>query len=197
MRSLILVKHSQPAIEPAVSAKDWRLSLEGRRRCVALAQRLSSYQPTCIIASTEPKASETAQLIAAKLNLPWHTAADLHEHDRSNEPFHSPEEFRQFVANFFARPDDLLFGQETANEALARFTQATEHVLGAHPEGNLAIVAHGTVISLLVAAHNPIEPFVLWQQLTMPSFVVLSLPKFALLERVDYVAGVQGWCKVR
>jgi hypothetical protein len=48
----------------------------------------------------------------------------------------------------------------------------------------LAIVAHGTVISLFVAAHNQINSFELWQQLAMPSFVVLGLPSFALVEAV-------------
>ncbi len=142
-----------------------------------------SYDLAHIVASTEGKASETARLVAAELNLPCHTANNLHEHDRSGEPFNSPEQFQQLVRDFFACPDQLIFGNETANEALARFAQAVEHVLAEYATGNVAIVAHGTVISLFVAAHNRIDPFVLWQRLAMPSFVVLSVPQFALAER--------------
>jgi len=187
MRHLILIKHSQPDVAPHVPAKDWRLSSEGRRRCIVLAQRLERYELAYIVASAEPKASETAHLVAAELNLPWHTAANLHEHDRSDEPFHSPQQFQQLVANFFVRPDRLIFGKETANEALVRFAGAVERVLTAHLEGNTAIVAHGTVISLFVAAHNHIALFALWQQLAMPSFVVLALPTFALVDQVTVV----------
>jgi len=187
MRQLILIKHSHVAVDPRIPAKHWRLSGEGRQRCTALAQRLGRYELAHIVASTEPKASETAQLIAAELNLPWHTVANLHEHDRSDELFHPPQRFQQLVASFFAHPDQLIFGKETAYEALARFVTAVDHVLGACPEGNVAVVTHGTVISLFVAAHNQISSFELWRQLAMPSFVVLRLPSFALVEAVTSV----------
>lgn len=184
MRHLILIKHSQVVVDPNLPAKQWRLSDEGRRRCTALAQRLSRYDLAHIIASTEPKASETARMVAAELNLSSDTAHNLHEHDRSDESFRTVEQFQQLVATFFARRNELIFGKETANEALTRFAVAVEHVIAACPAGNIAIVAHGTVISLLVAAHNQINSFELWQRLTMPSFVVLALPDLALQEIV-------------
>lgn len=187
MRQLILIKHAQVAVDPSVPAKRWHLSGEGQRRCTALAQRLASYNLTHIVASTEPKAAETAQLVAAELNLPWHSMDDLHEHDRSDEPFGTAEQFQQLVANFFAHPAQLIFGKETAHATLTRFAAAVEHVIDAHAEGNIAIVAHGTVISLFVAAHNQINSFELWQRLAMPSFVVLALPHFVLMETATSV----------
>jgi broad specificity phosphatase PhoE len=45
-----------------------------------------------------------------------------------------------------------------------------------HPNQNLAIVAHGTVISLFVSRLTNADPFLLWKRLGLPSFVVLSLP---------------------
>jgi broad specificity phosphatase PhoE len=53
--------------------------------------------------------------------------------------------------------------------------------------GNLVVIAHGTVITLLVWKFNEIEPIVLWQQLKNPSFVVLALPEFELQEIVESI----------
>jgi broad specificity phosphatase PhoE len=182
MRHLILVKHSLPEIFPDVPAAQWQLSDEGRRRCAALAERLRPYQPVALVASREPKATETGALVASALDTPFATAEGLHEHDRSNVGWASSEDFAAAVERFFARPSELVMGRETADAARERFARAVEQVLAEHPTGNLAIVAHGTVITLLVAAHNPIEPFPLWQRLGLPSFVALALPGMALVD---------------
>jgi hypothetical protein len=36
-RDLLLVRHTVPQIEPALSARAWHLSEEGRRRCIPFA----------------------------------------------------------------------------------------------------------------------------------------------------------------
>ena len=185
MRQLILVKHSQPEIVTALPAAQWRLSDAGRRRCAALADRLAAYQPAAIVASREPKAEETAQIAAERLRLHHTTAAGLHEHDRSNVGWSSAEDFEAAVARFFAHPSELVFGRETADQARARFAAAVDAAVAAHPHGNLVVVAHGTVIALLVAVRAGIEPLSLWRRLGLPSFVVLSLPDMALLEVVE------------
>jgi broad specificity phosphatase PhoE len=184
MRKLILVKHSQPQIVADVPAKHWRLSAEGRRRCVALAARLATYDLGHIVASTESKATETAHLVASQLGMAYTMHAGLHEHERSTTGFLSSSAFHDAVTAFFACPNELVFGDETAEQARSRLTNAVEGMLRAHPSGNVAIVAHGTVISLFVAAHTNLDPFELWQQLGLPSFVVLALSPFELLDVV-------------
>jgi broad specificity phosphatase PhoE len=187
MRHLILVKHSQPQIVPALPAAQWRLSDEGRRRSAVLAERLAPYLPAAIVASREPKAMETGYTVASILGTPFATAEGLHEHDRSNVGWSSAEEFEAAVARFFAQPSDLVFGRETADQARNRFAAAVDDAIAAHPAGNLVVVAHGTVIALLVAARAGVEPFPLWRQLGLPSFVVLSLPAMALVESVKQI----------
>jgi broad specificity phosphatase PhoE len=56
MSHLILVRHSLPEMVAGVDAREWRLSDEGRERCIALAKRLAPYQPARLISSDEPKA---------------------------------------------------------------------------------------------------------------------------------------------
>jgi broad specificity phosphatase PhoE len=188
MRQLILVKHSLPEILPEVPAAQWRLSVEGRRRCAALADRLAVYQPAAVVASVEPKALETAQIVAERLGLAPATAPGLHEHDRSNVGWSDADRFEADVARFFAHPSALVLGRETADQARARFTQAVDRALDSCPSGTLVIVAHGTVIALFVAARNGLEPFPLWRRLGLPSFIVLSLPDMTIVETVEQAA---------
>ena len=82
----------------------------------------------------------------------------------------------------------MVLGRESAIEVGERFARAVASVIARHERGNLAIVAHGTVISLFVARHNAIEPFALWQRLGLPSFVVVSVPTFVLVEEVAEVS---------
>ncbi len=46
------------------------------------------------------------------------------------------------------------------------------------------MVAHGTVITLLIARHNRVEPYQCWRRLGLPSFAVLSMPDMILLDTV-------------
>jgi broad specificity phosphatase PhoE len=176
-RSLILVRHSMPEIDTGVPANQWRLSDEGRRRCDELAKRLAAYQPHIIITSLEPKAIETGQIVANALGLPIATAPNLHEHERPQvEPFGTREQFQARVCRLFEHPGELIFGNETADESHSRFAGAIASVLEAHPSGNLAVVTHGTVLTLFVARAAGLDPVPFWKQLGLPAFVALSLP---------------------
>jgi broad specificity phosphatase PhoE len=188
MRKLILVKHSLPEIVSDLPANQWRLSDTGRLRCKRLAERLATYNPDVIVASLEPKAAETGRIVASRLGKPFETAENLHEHDRSNvRLFDTKEQFEARVASFFENPQRLVFGRETADDAHRRFAEAVAGVIGKYPSGNLAVVTHGTVMTLLVARAVGLAPFPFWKQLGLPSFVVLSLPKFDLLTVVENV----------
>ena len=181
MEHLLLVRHSLPDIDPSVAARHWELSDEGRRRCAALAEMLSAYHPAVVVSSAEPKAAETASIVAASLGLPLKTEVDLHEHERSHSTDFSQEEFQRAVARLFAQPDNLVFGNETAAQAQRRFGQAVDRLLARYPGETIAVVAHGTVISLFVADRcSNVDGYTLWRQLGLPACVVLSLPDFAL-----------------
>jgi broad specificity phosphatase PhoE len=192
-RALVLVKHSLPTREPGVPAAQWPLSAEGQQRCGPLAAQLAAYTPATLVSSTELKAQETTALVAARLGLPWTTAPDLHEHDRTGVGWLPEGKLDRRVAAFFAHPAELVFGRETAAAALTRFQAAVTAVLSQRPQGNVLIVAHGTVITLFVAACAGVEPISFWHRLGLPSFVVLSLPDLVLRRTVPEVGvGVRG-----
>ncbi len=186
MQRLLLIKHALPELDSSRPAADWHLSERGRALSELLARKLAAYSLDVIVSSVEPKAIETAQIVAQRLNKPHEIAAGLHEHDRRNVPFLSRVEIDARVAEFFAKPRELVLGSETADQAHARFADAIARVLEKLPQKNIAVVAHGTVITLFVA--RKIEmPFEFWKRLGLPSIVVLSLPDLQVEEVIENV----------
>ncbi len=189
MRKLILIRHSETKPLPGVTASQWQLTEEGRRRCAALAERLVAYDLRVIVTSVEGKAIQTGQVVAEILKVPTVTADDLHEHDRSNVvPLKlDPQEFRATIARLFANPQTLVYGTEPADAAYTRFAGAVQRVINAYPHGNLAIVTHATVLTLFASRLAGLDPFPFWERLGMPAYIVFSLPDLRLLETADSI----------
>lgn len=186
---LILVTNSQPEIVEGKRASSWLLSSQGRKRCAPLAELLHDYEPEVIITSTEPRANETGLLIAEALGVPFETAEGLHEHRRDTTPaVDDPDTWQTIVEDFFARPDELVLGEETATAARGRFVPALNAVLDRYADRTIVVVCHSTVISLYAADVAGIDPFSLWQRLGLPSFVVMSLPDREILDVVEDVS---------
>lgn len=182
MRRLILVRHAAPEKHPTVPAREWALSPSGQADAERLATLLASYAPTAIIASDELKARQTAQPLARRLGLPVDTLAGLHEHERRTVGYLDDEAFQVTMARFFAEPGALVFGEETARQALARFETAVDEALKRYTSGDSAIFTHGTVLSLFVAAHSSSDPMTFWWHLNLPAWVVFAIPDITLLE---------------
>src|SRR5215831_6747377 len=147
-RSLLLIRHAAPLILQDAAAREWALSDEGRRACEEFAGRLASYRVTALLSSAETKARETAAILAARLGLTPGVDADLNEHRRDNVPYLGRRDFAAAIRKLYAQPDTLVFGQETATQAYTRFAEAVRRALVAHPTGDVALVTHGTVMTL-------------------------------------------------
>ena len=179
--NLILVRHSLPIFQSEIPASQWRLSEEGFRRAALLPQHLSPYHPTRIISSPETKAQQTAQIIASSLHLTWFIEDGLHEHERPQAAGNTSQaQFENLVADFFAHPNQLVFGSESADQAYMRFSSAIDQLITSYPQETLVIVSHGTVISLFISHKCGLEAFELWRRLGLPFIIVLSLPGFQL-----------------
>ena len=188
MSKLILIKHAAPEVVPGVSSEQWRLSERGRASCAALAEALRAHGPTVITSSEEPKASETAELVAKQLGIEWTSAKDLHEHDRRGVPHMRSGEFISHVELMLRKRDQRVLGNESADEALRRFRGAVRDLLGQHPDETVAVVSHGTVIALYVAEHTEDHTsFELWRKLGLPSLVVLSRPELRVESVIDRI----------
>ncbi len=185
---LIIVRHSLPEIVPGVPARNWRLGGEGRRRAQLLANELRQYAPALVATSPEPKARETAEIVAHVAAAPLRELPGLAEHDRGEAEFRQTRaEFRRDVEAFFAQREQAVFGRETAMHAYARFSRAIDQALADAAPGNVVAVTHGRVMALFVSIRSGVDAFTFWQRLGNPSFVVLLLPDLEIVRTVDEI----------
>ena len=187
MRKLILIKHAAPLVDPAKSSDLWKLSEAGREQAANLAVTLRAMEIAAIVSSEEPKAKETAEIVGTALSVKVETACELREHDRRNVPHMRSRDFISMVELFFRKPNERVLGSESATKALTRFTTAIDEAIASHAEGNIAVVAHGTVIALYLAANSQRNGFELWRAMGLPSYAVVNLPDRAVDQVIEKI----------
>ncbi len=181
MPKLILVRHAAPATDACVAPNQWPLSEGGRRSIRALALVLAPFVPAVLVSSREAKSAETAALLARELGTRYNTAPGLHQHARASAGWVSEPEFQAGMAALFAQPAEAVFGDEGADQAYERFQAAVQGVLVQHPDENVILVTHGTVMTLLITrAQAAPDPLAFWKRLGLPSVAVLSRPDLTL-----------------
>ena len=185
---LVLVKHSNSNHNPNQIPFAWKLTSEGIARCRPLAAHIAPYQPKRLFCSSMPKATQTAQYVSQALDdLPIIENRLLAEHSRkSNAPYSTLENFQARIKRLFEEPDQLVFGDETANQASERFHRGIKTVLEqAESKENVVVIAHGTVNVLFTAQYNKLNRYDLWLRLKLPSMIVLDLPDFRLNQVIE------------
>jgi broad specificity phosphatase PhoE len=153
MGRLLFITHPEVAIDPATPVPDWPLSTRGVARMEAFAQGPLAAGVGAVWSSAERKARDGAAILGRARGLAPRIEAGLHENDRSATGYLPPERFWPVVEAFFARPDDSVLGWERAVDAQARVVAAVARIDAAETApGDVALVAHGGVGALLLAA---------------------------------------------
>jgi broad specificity phosphatase PhoE len=183
MRRLVLIRHSVPLIDAAVPAAEWHLSPHGVDRARQLARRLPCTART-IFTSREPKAVGTATAFAEMWRVPVEEVAGLEEHHRPSPSLLTREAFDRKIDELFAKPNELVFGTETAAAAQRRFSAAIMRLI-TRTTDDVAVVTHGTVMALFVSAATGVNAFEYWKAQHMPSATILSLPELSLVQTVQ------------
>ena len=132
------------------------LTDRGRQQARLLGRWLAANQEgiDVIYASPLVRARETAEIIAAELDLPLTLDHDLREFEvpywRDSDDYASP-----YINGCAAAPSYL---PESYLPFKARVQGAARRILEAHPEGTVLIVAHGgtvgTIVRCLLGAHS-------------------------------------------
>ena len=204
---LVLVRHGRTEPQPGVPAASWVLARsaldEVRRLAEALAREAGGRVDAsldapvdasldapvdapvdAVVTSSEPKAIATGRALARAWRVPATIGHDLEEHHRGATPVLAPEAWRQTIRRFFAQPDVLVFGSETAHEAVARFERGVYAALAERPGKRLALVTHGTVLAATLAKANGLDAFALWSSLGMPEALLVRAADLRLVGRV-------------
>lgn len=147
--------HPQVTIDPDQEVASWSLNATGAARVAALARNLGRLGDTRhIISSAETKALETAMPLASALGVSPIIRPRMHENDRSSTGFLPPEEFERVADAFFAEPSVSVRGWETAAHAQRRILAEASACLALAPDGDVLIVGHGAVGTLLYCGLN-------------------------------------------
>ena len=146
--------HPQVNIDPAIPVPSWGLSEIGRIRAEAIGSTRQLSRTARIICSGERKAIETAEIIAARLNVAVEIRWAMHENDRSATGFLVPDEFQAVADQFFAQPEISIRGWERAVDAQSRIVREVEDVLARDEPGDILFVGHGGVGTLLYCYYS-------------------------------------------
>ena len=148
-RVLRYVTHPQVQIDPSVPVPEWGLSELGVARANLFASLDVLKSTRVIVSSAETKAIETAKVGSGVINVPVQIREQTHENDRSATGFLEPEEFERVATRFFESPEDSVRGWERAVDAQTRISREAAQIIKDNPDGDLLMVGHGGVGTLL------------------------------------------------
>lgn len=153
MATALFISHPEVEVDPDVPIGRWHLSNAGICRMRVFSELPVVKSVDVVWASRETKAIEAAEILAAQLGLRVRVHLGLGENDRTATGFLPPAEFEGVADAFFARPSESIRGWERAVDAQARIVDAVEEILSLAPEGDIALVAHGGVGTLLLCQY--------------------------------------------
>ena len=147
------ITHPEVVIDPNVPMPRWGLSAVGRARAEAFAGRRLLPVGTRIFSSTEQKALDLAEILAAPIDGKISANDAFCENDRSSTGFLAGEAFTEAVRRLFGAPEQSYRGWERAIDAQQRIVSAVTTALADVPaEMPVVFCGHGCVGTLLKCA---------------------------------------------
>jgi broad specificity phosphatase PhoE len=147
---VLFITHPEVDVDPAVPVPDWELTPRGRDRMRQFSEGPEVREVIAVWSSRERKAADAAEILAGQLGAEVRRLEQLAENDRSTTGYLPPELFEPAVQAFFGEPLLSHRGWETAAAAQERIADAIATVLARSPDGDVAIVSHGGVGTLLL-----------------------------------------------
>lgn len=177
MSKLLLIRHSEPVVDPEIPPTQWKLSDRGVQRAGLLAEYLADRGINALYSSGESKAVQTAEIVGTSTGLPVDVVHDLREHDRGNTTIIGAEKWRSLVIESIRKQDEQIYGSEPVGNARMRFRTAIRKIMQPAQDQVVAVIAHGTVISTFVAELLKIDPIPIWESLGLPGMVEIEWPQ--------------------
>lgn len=152
MGLLYLIRHPLTLPDPARPASTWGLAPEGEAQIASLRKAAFWRHVSAVYTSTHAKTRIVGTMAREAYGLPVNALPGLDEARR--DVWVDPESFLDVQARFLAEPNRAPVPRwESAQAAFARFSQAMNMLLAQHDSGeSLAVVSHGTVLTLYQAA---------------------------------------------
>jgi len=179
---LYLIRHAHTQ-RTALPVETWPLSDLGRQQAQRLAELPFWQNVEMICASVEPKALQTAQIVAERRDFPVEPVFDLRELRRPGGPV---DDYESAVRQAFNNPTTSVNGWEPAGEAQTRIVTAIERLLMLHESKTLAVVSHGLALTLYLAYLTDISPSLeLWQSISFASAIQVDPDARMIIARAE------------
>jgi broad specificity phosphatase PhoE len=180
--TLYLIRHAHTQ-QTMLPVETWPLSELGRQQAHKLAEQPFWQEVHIICTSVEPKAIQTAQIVAERHDLPVKPSFDLRELRR---PGGHVSDYESAVRQVLENPERSVNGWEPAGEAQTRIVTAIERLLALHENETLAVVSHGLVLTLYLAYLADATPTLdLWHSIPFASAVQLDPETHQILAHFD------------
>jgi broad specificity phosphatase PhoE len=181
-RTLYLIRHAQSQ-QTALPVETWPLSDLGLLQAQRLAEQPFWQDVHIICTSVEPKALQTAQIVAERHDLPVEPSFDLRELRR---PGDFVSDYEAAVREVLTNPTASVNGWEPAGEAQTRIMTAIERLLMLHESETLAVVSHGLALTLYLAFLTDTQPTLdLWRSISFASAIQVDPEACQILARLS------------
>ncbi len=161
MKTIYFITHPDVIIDQSKPPSEWHISEKGENQVTQLASQHFWRYVQHIFTSSEPRATETGQILHSIHNIAIRPFPELQEQRRSNTNyFLSLTELAITMRMFFSRPKESIRGWESAVDAQKRMVNAIDSLQELYPDyQTIAIISHGIVGSLLrgYLMNHPIE----------------------------------------
>lgn len=148
---LILLRHAEPNIQIELAPSQWGLSSAGKSQAVKLALSGVFNDVDVFIASNEPKAFQTAALVALRQKQTVVRNPLFNELNRDGGFYLTSSQYKAAVHAVLKDHSFQVDGWETASGALSRFKRGIEDVLAEYDSQRVLITTHGMVLTLFFA----------------------------------------------
>lgn len=178
MRQVYIIRHAKVQMNPSSDPTKWILSDEGIKDTRLLALRENWNHLKLLYHSPEPKAEQTAAIIAEMIGAECKVHPDLRDLEMRTGVLPT-EEFQSRVCDYLLGKSDLDF--ENYEAAQLRIRNAV-HTIVNETDGSVGIVSHGRIITaffsdLLERRMTPEE----WRSITFPDVSVIDIPKWKIV----------------
>lgn len=181
---LILVRHALPEVVQGVAASKWGLAERSREDCVLLAHHLPARLAPLVYASSQPKAAETAGVIALRRGLRVQADERLREADQDTGWV---DDYEDLAASYLR--GQLAPGWEPQAAVSKRFGEAVQEALEDAPNGaDLVVVDHGLAMTLYLSTRVQLDREAFWRGLSFPDAWRMDLASSALSRVVPFSA---------
>ncbi len=151
MSYLYLVRHPRTHVDPMRQPHEWDLSEQGRAQAKALSAASFWKNVSSLYVSNQQKAIAAARIIVAEHKIEVVPLVELAEVGRGPQVYTSAADYNNILEQFFDHPDRSVSGWESSGVALHRFESAVQQILKQRSDGSVAILSHGTILTLYTA----------------------------------------------